>query len=64
MKRLAVLGLFLFACASGCKVHAPVGHPHGAPPGQVKKALYRCGSCGVTRDVAVTCHGKIMVVVP
>jgi hypothetical protein len=65
MKRLAALGLILLACAAaGCKVHAPVGHPHGAPPGQVKKAFYRCGTCGVTRDVGGSCHGKVMILVP
>jgi hypothetical protein len=61
MKKIAVL---LLAALSGCVVHnAPSGHPHGAPPGQVKKAVYRCHSCGTTRGSADFCHGKLMVIV-
>jgi hypothetical protein len=54
MKRLAIL----FARLSVCKAQAPGAHPHGAPPGQVRKALSRRGS----RDAAVTCHGRVMIV--
>ena len=63
MKRLAAL-LLLVATVAGCKVHphGPV-HPHGAPPGQVKKAVYKCGSCGVTQSAAGTCHGKALIVI-
>ncbi len=61
----------LFACALaaafllvplGCHVHG-VGkpHPHGAPPGQVKKAMYRCGGCKVIKDFPGSCHGKVMI---
>jgi hypothetical protein len=60
MKKLAIL---LLAALSGCRVHSPAGHPHGAPPGQVKKAVYRCHSCGTTRGSADFCHGKLMVIV-
>jgi len=62
MKTLAV-ALLAVLFLGGCKVHSPIGHPHGAPPGQVKKA-YRCGTCGVTKSVAGNCHGKVMVLVP
>ena len=50
----------------GCAVHNPHGkpHPHGAPPGQVKKAMYRCGSCDVVKDVPGSCHGKSLILVP
>ena len=61
MKTLAAL---LLIAVAGCKVHAPGGHPHGAPPGQVKKAMYRCGDCGVTKAVGGSCHGKVMILVP
>lgn len=61
MKTLAAALLALVALA-GCK-HSPIGHPHGAPPGQVKKA-YRCATCGVTKNAAGNCHGKVMVLVP
>jgi len=63
MKTIAA-ALLLLCFAAGCKVHTPVGrHPHGAPPGQVKK-LYRCGTCGVTKADAGSCHGKVMILVP
>lgn len=61
MKILAAL-LLLFALA-GCKTHLPGGHPHGAPPGQVKK-MYRCGSCGITKGGPGSCHGAALILVP
>ena len=60
MKTLAAL--LALALMSGCKVHP--SHPHGAPPGQVKKAVYKCGSCGVTKSAAGTCHGSALIIVP
>lgn len=59
-----LLALLLAVAVSGCK-HAPglTKHPHGAPPGQIKKA-YRCGSCGITKDVPGSCHGKALILVP
>ena len=62
---IAVLSVLLLALP-GCLVHHhPHGHgkhPHGAPPGQVKK-LYRCGHCHATSEVALKCHGKVMIVI-
>ena len=65
MKQLAALLLFAVA-ASGChRPHVPGPlHPHGAPPGQVRKAMYRCGDCGITKAAGGSCHGKVMILVP
>jgi len=60
MKKLAALLLLLFA-AAGCK-HG-LKHPHGAPPGQVKKA-YRCGTCGISKSGPGSCHGAALILVP
>ena len=64
MKKLAAL--LLIAVASGCAhpSHGGMTHPHGAPPGQVKKAMYRCGDCGITKAAGGSCHGKVMILVP
>jgi hypothetical protein len=67
MKKPVALAIAVFLALGlpGCvHVHtpAPKGHPHGAPPGQVKK-MYRCGHCGGTGDVAIKCHGKLRVVI-
>jgi hypothetical protein len=50
----------------GCAVQNPQGkpHPHGAPPGQVKKAMYRCGTCNVVREAPGSCHGASLILVP
>ena len=66
MSKAAALALtaFLSIAASGCVVHGNKPHPHGAPPGQVKKALYKCGTCGITQEAKGSCHGKVMILVP
>lgn len=62
MKKLAALLLPLLLVA--CHGHGmKPGHPHGAPPGQVKKA-YRCVSCGVTKGAPGSCHGAALILVP
>jgi hypothetical protein len=63
MKRLiSVVLMALVAVGAGCHVNAPglKMHPHGAPPGQVKK-FFKCGVCGIKRDFVGTCHGQTTV---
>ncbi|HEX7896489.1 MAG TPA: hypothetical protein VF950_01925 [Planctomycetota bacterium] len=63
MKKLAAL--LLIVVSSGCVHHSGgPSHPHGGPPGQMKKAMYRCGDCGATKASGGSCHGKVMILVP
>jgi hypothetical protein len=65
MKKLAALLLAAVGTAGCHRPHVSgPAHPHGAPPGQVKKAVYRCGDCGITKAAAGSCHGKVMILVP
>ena len=66
MKKVAAL-LLAAVGAAGCHHHPHMSgpaHPHAAPPGQVKKAMYRCGDCGATKASGGSCHGKVMILVP
>lgn len=65
MRRLltAVLAALVGLSVTGCHLHGPgvyKPHPHGVPPGQVKK-FFKCGVCGIKRDFVGTCHGQTTV---